>query len=398
MAAAVDLLIHSVGIVTGNTSTADGWVLFSGGRIAARGTAASWRDELPSPDTPPGAPRAGLDIIDATELAGPGALLTPGFIDIHGHGGGGRSYDEGMTAIRTARALHRAHGTTRAVLSLVTADLEVSAERVRLVAALTASDPDILGSHLEGPFLDAGHQGAHDPALLLTPTPARLDRLFEAGAGTVRQVTLAPELPGGIDAVRHTVAAGVVAAIGHTNADFAMASAAFDAGATVLTHAFNAMPGLHHRLPGPVGAAIADDRVTVEAIADGVHVHPVILRILADSVPGRLALITDAMAAAGAADGHYLLGELSVEVVGGVARLITTGSIAGSTLTQDEALRVAIGAGVPLEQAVLALTETPARAVGRPDLGRLEPGATGDAVLLDAALRVKCVWTSGRQG
>ena len=280
----------------------------------------------------------------AAALAGAGALLTPGFIDIHGHGGGGFSYDDGPDAIRVARALHRAHGTTRAVVSLVTAPLETLERRVAMIADLIETDPDILGSHLEGPFLDPGHKGAHDLSLLRDPSLAAVERLLAAGRGTVRQVTLAPELPGGHDAIRAIVAAGAAAAVGHTDADLDATRAAFDAGATILTHAFNAMPPLHHRDPGPVGAAASDPRVTLEVIADGVHLHPEIVRLAFLAAPGRVALVTDAMAAAGAADGRYELGSLEVDVVDGIARLADGGAIAGSTLTQDAALRFSVAA------------------------------------------------------
>lgn len=282
-------------------------------------------------------------------------------------------------------------------MSLVTASLDSLARSVGLIADLTETDADILGSHLEGPFLDPGHHGAHEPSLLRHPTTADVARLLDAGRGTIRQVTIAPELPGGLDAIRQIVAAGSAAAIGHTDADASMAVAAFEAGASILTHAFNAMPGIHHRAPGPVLAAAADHRVVLEAIADNVHLDPHVVKLVFDSAPGRVALITDAMAAAGSADGHYDLGAVSVTVENGVARADDTGSIAGSTLTQDVALQRAVQAGASLAEAVRALTETPARAIGREAfLGRLSPGMLGDAVLLDAELRVARVWSGPR--
>jgi len=377
------LLIRRVRLVTDGCESTDAWILFRDGRVVGSGQG----------DVPEG---IGADeTVDARELAGRGAILTPGFVDIHGHGAGGFGYDDGVDAIRAARAVHLAHGTTRAVVSLVTAPLDALAERVRVVAHLAREDPSILGSHLEGPFLDVGHKGAHAPSLLRAPDADALDALFVAGEGTIRQVTIAPELPGGLDAVRRIVGFGAAAAVGHTDADRSFTSAAFDAGATILTHAFNAMRGLHHRETGPVGAAIADDRVTIELIADGVHVHPDVMRMLAATVPDRIALVTDAMAAAGAADGAYRLGGLAVTVREGIARLDDGGAIAGSTLTQDAALRQAIAAGMPLVAAVRALTATPASAIGRPDLGTLSPGAPADAVLLDADLRVRRVWRDG---
>jgi len=377
------MLIHSARLVSEGTVVEDAWVHVESGRVTASGFGAADR------------PRNARAVIDASDAAGPGAVLAPGFVDIHGHGGAGHAYDDGAAAIRAARDLHRAHGTTRAVVSLVTAPLGDLVARVRMVAELSRTDPDVLGSHLEGPFLDPAHRGAHDAAQLRAPASAALDALLSAGAGTVRQVTLAPELPGGLDAVRRVVAAGAAAAVGHTAADAAAAAAAFDAGATILTHAFNAMPALHHRAIGPVGAALADDRVTLEVIADGVHLDTGIVRMLAAAAPGRIALVTDAMAGAGGADGDYTLGALRVELRDGVARLAGTGTIAGSTLTQDAALRTAVAAGVPLEAAVHALTAAPARAVGRSDLGVLAPGSIADMVLLSADLRVHGVWTAG---
>ncbi len=375
-------VIHSVRLVSAETDRVDAWVRFEDGLVAGTGSGATWSDA----DV----------IVDGAEIAGPGAILTPGFIDIHGHGGAGASYDDGIEAIRIARAMHRAHGTTRAVISLVTAPVDDLARRVAEIAELTESDAEILGSHLEGPFLDPGHQGAHEPTLLRTPQAADVQRLLDAGEGTVRQVTIAPELPGGIDTIRRVVAAGAAAAVGHTDADAGIAALAFDAGATILTHAFNAMRGIHHRDPGPILTAAADHRVVLEAIADNVHLDPHVIRLLFDIAPDRVALVTDAMAAAGNADGHYDLGAVKVTVADGIARTDETGAIAGSTLTQDAALQRAVQAGVALDAAVRALTATPASAIGEGDrLGRLEAGMLGDAVLLDARLQVRHVWVSG---
>ncbi|MBP5802521.1 N-acetylglucosamine-6-phosphate deacetylase [Microbacterium maritypicum] len=377
------LVIHSARIVDGGDIVEDGWVRIEDGVVTGRGTGSEWT--------------AADEVVDAVALAGPGALLTPGFIDIHGHGGAGAAFDDGVEAIRTGREMHRAHGTTRAVISLVTAPLASLARSVALIADLTETDADILGSHLEGPFLDPGHHGAHEPSLLRHPTSADVALLLDAGRGTVRQITIAPELPGGLDAIRQIVAAGSAAAVGHTDADATMAVAAFEAGASILTHAFNAMPGIHHRAPGPVLAAAADHRVVLEAIADNVHLDPHVVKLVFDSAPARVALITDAMAAAGSADGHYDLGAVRVTVENGVARADDTGSIAGSTLTQDVALQRAVQAGVALPEAVRALTQTPARAIGRDaSLGSLTTGMLGDAVLLDADLRVARVWSGPR--
>lgn len=372
-------VIHSARLVDDGEVTDDAWVAFADGVVLRAGTGEEWR-----------ALRAG-DAIDAA-----GAYLTPGFVDIHGHGGGGGTYDHGLDAIAAARAVHLARGTTRAVLSLVTASIDDLAAQVGMIADLSERDATILGSHLEGPFLDPGHKGAHTESLLRAPDEAAVARLVEAGRGTVRQVTLAPELPGGLAATAQFVAAGVAVAVGHTNATEAEASAAFDAGATLLTHAFNAMPGIHHRAPGPVIAAMRDERVTLELIADGIHVHPDVIALAFAGAPGRIALITDAMGAAGEPDGAYELGGLAVTVTDGVARLDEGGAIAGSTLTQDAALRLVVAGGLPLADAVAALTSVPARAIGLAGrYGSLRPGAAADAVLLDDALQVAGVWVDG---
>lgn len=380
-------IIHSARLVSDGSETADAWVEMRGGTIAAVGEGETWRPRT-----------ASATVIDARDVAGPGAILTPGFVDIHGHGGGGFSYESDESDIRAARALHLAHGTTRAVLSLVSGSLEHLTAQAARIAAMTHTDAGILGTHLEGPFLDPGHRGAHDPAALQEATPDAVAALLAAGAGTIRQITVAPELPGAPKTIRTFVDAGVAVAVGHTDADAEATRAAFEAGATILTHAFNAMPPLHHRAPGPVGAATADPRVTLEVIADGVHVDPELIRILFAAAPGRIALITDAMAAAGARDGRYTLGELEVDVVDGVARVAGTSTIAGSTLTQDAALRVALKAGIDLPSAVDALTRAPAEAIGVDDrLGILREGFAADAVLLDAALAPRAVWLDGRR-
>lgn len=376
-------VIHSASVVSGGTILEDGWISFDGGRITATGTGGSWR---------------ALSGLEAAEVVDCGeGWLTPGFIDIHSHGGAGASFDDGADAVVAALAMHRHHGTTRSVLSLVTADIEQLTQRLRTIADLAARDETILGSHVEGPFLNPRHKGAHDPGLLRNPDPAAVETLLEAGQGTICQITLAPELPGGIRAVSAFVEGGTAVAIGHTDADYAKAREAFDAGAGILTHAFNAMNGLHHREPGPVGAALGTPHVTLEVVNDGVHVHPEVVRLAFAAAAGRIALVTDAMAAAGAEDGDYRLGSLAVTVRGGVARLTDGGAIAGSTLTLDAALRRAVQqVGISLPAAVQALTETPARAVGRSsDLGRLNPGFAADAVLLDAGLGVKRVWAAG---
>ena len=375
-------VIHSARLISGHDTVADAWVRFDGDRVAARGIGDTWRDDAPT---------------DTTVTDAAGRHLVPGFIDLHCHGAGGAAVDEGADAIERTLAVHNAHGTTRSVLSLVTASVDRLVPQLETIGRFTAADPRVLGSHLEGPFLDAEFRGAHDPTLLRNAEEASVDRLLVAAGGTLRQITIAPEHEGAAEAIRRFIDAGVRVAVGHTGADFDTALAAFDAGATILTHAFNGMRGIHHRAPGPVVAAMHADHVTLEIINDGVHVHPDVVKLAFAGAPGRVALVTDAMAATGSADGRYILGSLEVIVAGGVARLAEGGSIAGSTLTHDEALRRAVvDSGISLEDAIVALTVAPAAAIGRShDLGRLDAGYAADAVLLDDELRVTAVWGAG---
>jgi N-acetylglucosamine-6-phosphate deacetylase len=377
-------IIHGARLVAAGETVRDAWVRFEGGRVAARGDGDGWRAQVAR---------------DASVMDASGLTLVPGFIDLHCHGAGGASVDDGEAAIETTIAVHGAHGTTRTVCSLVSAPVRELVPRLESIARVAAREPRVLGAHLEGPFLDDGFRGAHDPAALRAPDATAVDALLEASAGQLRQVTLAPEHDAGFAALRRFTGAGVAVAVGHTSADFRTALDAFEAGASILTHAFNAMHGIHHRAPGPVVAAMHAQHVTLELIADGVHVHPDVVRLAFEGARGRVALITDAMAAAGAADGTYDLGSLRVDVRDGTARLAGADTIAGSTLTQDVALRRAVtDSGIALEDAVAALTSVPAAAVGRAhDLGRLEPGYAADAVLLTEQLAVAGVWASGAQ-
>jgi N-acetylglucosamine-6-phosphate deacetylase len=372
----VTTLLHSATAVDARGETADAWILLDGDTIAATGTG------------------AGRPVADET-LDLSGRWIAPGFIDLHTHGGGGEDYATGD--IVAGLAAHRRHGTTRTVVSLVAEPVELLEQQLARIADLTADDPRVLGSHLEGPFLAEARRGAHAAEMLRHPDDATVDRLIAAARGTLRQVTIAPELPGGLEAVRRFAEAGVVVAIGHTEADAATARAAFDAGATLLTHAFNAMPGIHHRAGGPVAAALDDKRVSLELVLDGLHVEQSVAAIAFAAAPGRIALISDAMAAAGAADGSYRLGTLDVTVASGIAMVAGTETIAGSTLTLDTALILAIDAlGLSRAEAVAALTATPARILGLDDrFGLLAPGYAADIVVLDADDAVEQVWANG---
>ncbi|HEX6356762.1 N-acetylglucosamine-6-phosphate deacetylase [Actinophytocola sp.] len=348
-----------------------GWVLIEEGLINALGSG-----------EPPARP-------DATVTDASGSWVLPGFVDIHCHGGGGAAFTStDPEHVRQVVDAHTAHGTTTMLASLVTRPIP---ELVEQVAALTdlVREGLVAGIHLEGPFLSAARCGAHDPAILIPPDPVSVDALLAAGRGTIRMVTVAPELEGAVPAVKRLVDAGVIAAIGHTDALAEDVVPAVDAGATVATHLFNGMRPLHHREPGPIGALLDDERVTVELICDLVHLHPTIVRLAARHAGvGRTVLITDAIAAAAAGDGTYDIGGLEVDVTDGVPTLAGGGSLAGSTLTMDAAFRNLVrGCGLGVLDAVTAASTRPAELLGLGDVtGRLAAGYAADVVLLDDKL------------
>ena len=373
------MLITADTVLTGRELLRPGWIDVSGESVAAVGGG-----EGPRP--------ADRDLGAVTVM--------PGFVDTHLHGGGGANFstaarDETATAVE----FHRTHGTTTVIASLVTAGPE---DLLRQVGALADDVRAGLldGIHLEGPWLSTLRCGAHQPALMRDPDPAEIDRVLETGGGAVRMVTIAPERDGALAAIGQIVDAGVVAAVGHTEATYAQTKAAIDAGATVGTHLFNAMRPINTREPGPVIALLEDPRVTVELITDGVHVDPALYRHVCRNVgPDRVSLVTDAMAAAGMSDGSYWLGPLEVTVVNGVARVAGTDTIAGSTATMDHQFRFAVEHfGLPRDDALMAAVRqtsiNPARALGFPSTV-LEAGARADLVMLDADLAVAGVMRKG---
>ncbi|MFE9683071.1 N-acetylglucosamine-6-phosphate deacetylase [Streptomyces sp. NPDC006285] len=358
---------------------------------------------------PTGTVHGGRVIVEGTRIIGSapddarrtdlsGHYLVPGFVDMHNHGGGGASFTSGpVEDILKGIHTHRLHGTTTLVASTVTGDMDGLAQRAGLLSEL-AEQGDLAGIHFEGPFISPCRKGAHSEELLRDPDPAEVRKLIDAARGQARMVTLATELPGGIDSVRLLVEHGVIAAIGHTDATYEQTAEAIDAGATVATHLFNAMPTLGHRAPGPIAALLEDERITVELINDGVHLHPASLQLAFHHAGrGRVAFITDAMDAAGFGDGRYMLGPLEVEVADGVARLVEGGSIAGSTLTLDRAFKRAVTVDrLPVEDVVSAISANPARQLGLYDrVGSLEPGKDANLVVLDAGFDVVGVMRRG---
>ncbi len=338
----------------------------------------------------------------------PDRLLLPGLVDVHCHGAAGHGFpDADAAGVLAAAAHHRVHGTTTLVASLVSAPTDVLRARLAVLAPLVRSG-ELAGVHLEGPFLSAARCGAQDPAALLPGDPDLLRRLLAAGEGTVVSMTLAPETPAAQEVVAVLREHGVLPSFGHTDADAAGTTAAVRTAATggrlSATHLFNGMPPLLSREPGPVGAclaAAARGELVLEVIGDGVHLAPETVAMVFDLVgPSAVALVTDAMAAAGMPDGGFRLGALPVLVRDGVARLVgerAPGAIAGSTARLVDVVRVAVTAGVSLADAVLAATATPARLLGlADDVGTLAPGMRADVLVTDADLHPTAVLQAGR--
>jgi N-acetylglucosamine-6-phosphate deacetylase len=369
-------------VVQGDQVVEGGWVRWEGERLAEVGR--------------------GHPPVDRHRSAG-GRLVVPGFVDIHVHGGGGGSFTTGSAEDGAAVArFHRRHGTTTLLAGLVTAPL---ADLLRQISALAelVDDEIVAGLHLEGPFLSSARCGAHSPKLLRAPTRAALEQLLCRRPGAVRMATLAPELDGGIDAVAQLAAAGVVPAIGHTDAAYDVAHAAVDAGARVATHLFNAMRPIHHREPGVAVALMERPEVVCELINDGLHLHPSLVRWVLGTVgEARAALVSDAIAAAGADDGLYTLGRSTVRVRDGRAELMDGSSLAGSTLTMDVAFRRVVRCqGLPVGAAARAAATTPAAVLGLDDVGSIAPGRLANLVVLEEDLTVRAVlcrgsWVDGR--
>jgi N-acetylglucosamine-6-phosphate deacetylase len=323
------------------------------------------------------------------------AWILPGFVDLHVHGGGGHSFTRGDPSdAREAARFHGRHGTTTMLASLVTAPIKALRKSTVDMKPLV-EDGTIAGLHYEGPYLSATRCGAQNPDHLRDPNPRELARLLDLGG--VRMVTVAPELPKALDVIRLLVQRGVIAAIGHTDATYEQTNKGIDAGATVGTHVCNGMRPVHHREPGPVVALLDAPNVVCEQIPDGVHLHDGMLRHAVHTAgPGRIALITDAIDAAGMTDGRYDLGGQAVTVERGVARLERDGAIAGSTLTMAAGLRRTVQSGVSIVDASRMASGTPAMVLGRyNELGSLAPGKRADLVLLDDELTVTGVLRGG---
>lgn len=381
-----DVIAVRGSVVREDSILADGVVVIAGSRIDWVGPA----DQCPS---------------DVLAIASQAAWVLPGLVDLHNHGGGGFGFPEAdALGCRTAIGHHRALGTTTLLASLVSAPVEVLEQRLAVLADLTEAG-EIAGVHLEGPFLAAGQCGAQDPDTLIPGSRHVVERLLAAGRGSLRSMTMAPEVPGFAAVVETLRQHRVLPSLGHTAATAAVTSAAIRAagpGPLSATHLFNAMSPWQHRNPGAVAAclaAAARGDMVVELIGDGVHLSDETVRMVFELVgPDRIALVSDAMAAAGMPDGRYSLGSMDVQVADGVARLApgepgepgelsepgANAAIAGGTSSLAAILRRAVRAGVPMRDAVRSATAVPAGLLGLADtVGRLVPGLQADLVVLD---------------
>jgi len=320
-------------------------------------------------------------------------------VDIHMHGGGGHSVAHSLDSMEAAVAFHRGRGTTATLVSLMTAPVSEMSEQLGWAAQLTRRGPTmrghVIGSHLEGPFLSPRRRGAQNAAHMIAPVPSILEQMLAAADGTLRMATLAPELDGALELVGLLREAGVLVAMGHSDASYEEAMAAIRAGVSHVTHLFNGMPPLHHREPGLIGAAL-EAGISCELINDGRHVHPAMVTLVAGLI-GCPVLITDAIDAAGAGDGSFVLAGQEVDVHDGEARLVSNRSLAGSTLTMDQALRRSVkDSGLSIEMASVAASRNPARVLGlEASIGSIAPGRQADLVVLDDDLQVTAVMAAG---
>jgi N-acetylglucosamine-6-phosphate deacetylase len=315
--------------------------------------------------------------------------LIPGFVDIHCHGGGGYYFSNlDIENVKKAREVHRAHGTTTLIASLVTEPIGILEEQIRSLAPLV--DAGIFGGiHLEGPYLSEARCGAHQPSLLRDPDLEEIGALLDGAGDTIAMVTVAPERDGAIEAIQYLASRGVKVALGHSQADNATTVQAIGAGASVITHFSNGMPKSGK---GTIAsAALSQAGFPLELILDGIHVSPEIIATVKAAGAGRTILVTDAMSAAGAVDGKFTIGALDVTVKDGVARLDSNGSLAGSTLTMDSAFRNYFNSGATLAECVHAASTLPAQTLGLRDVGSITVGKRADLIEVTRDLQFKVI-------
>lgn len=394
-------LIQGGTVVTPEQTIADGVVVLFRGKIAYVGASGSVPDTLTGPGGSETFSTASLPTIDASD-----GVVVPGYVDIHIHGGGGAdTMNATVEAIETIAKAHVVHGTTGFLPTTMTAPHEnvVAAAKAvkKAMVASTKSDwagARVLGMHVEGPYIHPKMIGAQNPNFVRHADIGELDEILSILADGFRLITLAPELPGAIEAIEWLVSRGITVSMGHTAATHEQALAGIAHGVSHATHSFNAMTGLHHREPGVVGTLLTEGSVRGELIADGIHVHPTVMKVLAQSKGATgLCLITDAMEAMGMPDGQYDLGGLTVILRDGECRL-ESGSLAGSVLTMDQAVaRMVHEVGIDLVSAVRMASLTPTEAVGLDaERGSLTVGKVADVVILDSSLRCVKTLVEGR--
>ncbi|MDF2626666.1 MAG: N-acetylglucosamine-6-phosphate deacetylase [Symbiobacteriaceae bacterium] len=319
--------------------------------------------------------------------------IAPGFIDQHVHGGGGADFAEGdPEGVAVITETHARHGTTGLLATTLTLPEDRIIRAIRAAKAAPRRGARVLGFHIEGPFINAKMKGAQDERYVRPASMAEVDRLLAEGEEEhAWHFTIAPEVADNLAAIRYLAQRGAVVSAGHTECTYAQLAQGIEAGVSHVTHLFNAMRGLHHREPGTVGGALTLPGITVELIADGIHVHPASMRVAVNARGAdQVLLVTDAMAATGMPEGEYRLGELAVIVKDGAARLVSDGALAGSVLTMDAAVRNMVNlVGVSLPEAVAMASLNVARKQ-RLDhrKGAIAPGKDADVVLLDQNLRV----------
>ncbi len=364
-------------VITPFKTIKKGIVVFENGRITAVGK----RDEGEAP--------TGARIIDASQK-----IVTPGFIDIHVHGGKGRSVMDASAEVVNELAKFEAdHGTTAFLPTTISASQEKLVDTVRAVSVAMdkgTGGAEILGIHLEGPYISTEKRGGQDPDSIRPPSLDEFRKILKASSQKVRIMTLAPEVDGAEELIDELRSLSIVASIGHSNATYGETVNAIKHGVSHAAHVFNGMRSFHHREPGVLGAVLTHDEVTAELIADGIHAHPAAMKLLTRvKSSSRVVLVTDAIKAAGMPDGRYRLGKQDVIVKNGVCRLMS-GELAGSTLTMNAAVRNMVElVGAPLQEAVMMATINPATVVGIEDRkGSIEPGKEADLVVLDEKLNV----------
>jgi N-acetylglucosamine-6-phosphate deacetylase len=381
------ILLHVSRALAPTTEITDAGILIRDGVIEAIGP----RQDMTAPS-------------GATEISASGQTAIPGFIDVHIHGAGGHDVMEGTAeAMSTVAKTLASHGTTSFVATTVTASPDDTCRSVEGIAHYITrqfeslqTKAEVLGIHYEGPFINKARRGVHPAEWVQLPSAELLQRLLQAAAGNARILTIAPELLGAVPCMHAARDAGVVVAMGHTDATYEQARAGIVHGAHHAVHVYNAMRPFSHRDSGVIGAVLTSPEVTAELIADGVHVEEAAMRLLLQAKgPACVILISDGLSATGMPDGKYMLGGFEVTVVGGVCRN-AEGKLAGSTLTLDRALRNVVALGVSLQDAVRMLTANPAKLLGIEfKKGALRTGADADIVLLDENLQVSNVWTRG---